>query len=145
MIYPLYIFFAAEYELRCMRNALDMGDNEEIIDIAKRFYRVCVLLLQLSFIMVSYTELVNCSVSESALLLWRLRLSGISQEGVSQSKYRLHVFTLHVGKTCFVILYIIFFVLWLFRFLNRRTLITSLWWRRKLRISPKVYTLIFFL
>lgn len=52
-----------------MRNALDMGDNEEIIDIAKRFYRVCVLLLQLSFIMVSYTELVNCSVSESALLL----------------------------------------------------------------------------
>lgn len=49
-----------------MRNALDMGDNEEIIDIAKRFYRVCVLLLQLSFIMVSYTELLNCSVSESA-------------------------------------------------------------------------------
>lgn len=71
MIYPfyIYIFFAAEYELRCMRNALDMGDNEEIIDIAKRFYRVCVLLLQLSFIMVSYTELVNCSLSESALLL----------------------------------------------------------------------------
>lgn len=32
--------FAAEYELRCMRNALDMGDNEEIVDIAKRFYRV---------------------------------------------------------------------------------------------------------
>lgn len=29
-----------------MRNALDMGDNEEIIDIAKRFYRVCVLLLE---------------------------------------------------------------------------------------------------
>ncbi|XP_050372269.1 transcription factor IIIB 70 kDa subunit [Argentina anserina] len=32
----------AEYELRCMRNALDMGDNEEIIDIAKRFYRIAI-------------------------------------------------------------------------------------------------------
>ncbi|KAL6129353.1 hypothetical protein ACLB2K_072704 [Fragaria x ananassa] len=32
----------AEYELRCMRNALDMGDNKEIIDIAKRFYRIAI-------------------------------------------------------------------------------------------------------
>ncbi|KAM1385429.1 hypothetical protein FF1_031830 [Malus domestica] len=36
------IFENAEYELRCMRNALDMGDNEEIVDIAKRFYRIAV-------------------------------------------------------------------------------------------------------
>lgn len=40
LIYSLF-HFAAEYELRCMRNALDMGENEEIVDIAKRFFRVC--------------------------------------------------------------------------------------------------------
>ncbi|BFG15640.1 hypothetical protein CerSpe_019140 [Prunus speciosa] len=36
------IFENAEYELRCMRNALDMGENEEIVDIAKRFFRIAV-------------------------------------------------------------------------------------------------------
>lgn len=44
LIYSLF-HFAAEYELRCMRNALDMGENEEIVDIAKRFFRVCLLVI----------------------------------------------------------------------------------------------------